>query len=101
MKVVFSPTAATDLEEIGDYIALGNPNRAVSFVREIRERCTAIAAAPEAAPLRDELIPGIRMVVHRNYLVFYRVLGNQIRIERVLHGARDIIRLFREENRSS
>lgn len=35
MKLVFSPKAAEDLEEIGDYIARDNPQRALSFVAEI------------------------------------------------------------------
>ncbi len=33
MTIVVSPVAETDLEEIGDYIALANPRRAVTFVR--------------------------------------------------------------------
>ncbi len=101
MKVVLSPIAETDLEEIGDYIALRNPAHAVTFVREIRQRCDNIAQAPEAGPRRDDVAPGIRMVVHGNYLVFYRILADQIRIERVLHGARDIVRLLGDENQSS
>jgi hypothetical protein len=31
------------LEEVGDYIALDNPGRAVSFIREIRQHCEQIA----------------------------------------------------------
>jgi plasmid stabilization system protein ParE len=30
------------------------------------------------------------MAVHRHYLIFFRILADEIRIERVLHGARDI-----------
>jgi plasmid stabilization system protein ParE len=37
MTLVFSPKAAEDLEEIGDYIARDNPQRAVSFIEEYRE----------------------------------------------------------------
>ena len=94
MTVVFSPVAETDLEEVGDYIALANPRRAVTFVREIRDRCNAIAGAPEAAPLREDIAPGIRMQVHGKYLVFYRIQTDAIRIERILHGAQDIEALF-------
>ena len=90
MTVVFSPVAETDLEEIGDYIALANPRRAVTFVREIRDRCNTIAGAPEAAPSREDIGPGIRMQVHGNYLVFYRMQVDVIRIERILHGAQDV-----------
>lgn len=94
MNVTFSPESERDLEGIGDYIANDNPRRAVTFIRQIRERCAAIAAAPEAAPLREEIAPGVRMAVHENYLVFYRVLTLEIRIERILHGARDVKRLL-------
>ena len=90
MTVVFSPVAETDLEDIGDYIARANPRRAVTFVREIRDRCNAIAGAPEAAPSREDIAPGIRMQVHGNYLVFYRIQVAVIRIERILHGAQDV-----------
>jgi plasmid stabilization system protein ParE len=38
MQRVFSPLAEHDIEEIADYIALDDPRRAVSFIREIRER---------------------------------------------------------------
>jgi len=91
MQCVFSPLAEFDLEEIGDYIARDNPPRAVSFIREIRELCVKITAMPETAPLRHELVEGIRMVPFGRYLIFYTIGAKSIRIERVLHGARKII----------
>ncbi len=94
MSVSFSPAAERDLEDIGDFIALENPRRAVSFIGQIRERCTIIASSPKAAPVRAEIMDGLRVVVHGNYLVFYHILNDEIRIERILHGARDIKRLF-------
>ena len=38
MIIVLTREAEHDLEQIGDYIALDNPHRALSFVRELRER---------------------------------------------------------------
>jgi len=46
MRAHFTPQAEIDLEEVGDYIALDNPRRAVSFIREIRQRCEKIADGP-------------------------------------------------------
>ncbi len=94
MQCVFSPMAEADLEEIGDYIARDNPRRAVSFIREMRQRCAKIAMNPMAAPLRPELGAGIRMVPFRRYVISYTCDAESIRIERVLHGARNILRLF-------
>jgi toxin ParE1/3/4 len=86
--------AEADLEAIGDHIAKDNPRRALSFIGEMRHRCQAIAHHPGAAPLRRELGPGMRMVVFRDCLIFYRHSRDWVIIERVLHGARDIQRIF-------
>jgi len=94
MPCVFSPLAELDLEEIGDYIARDNPSRAVSFLREIRKQCAKITAMPQAAPLRHELGEGIRVVPFGHYLIFYTADAESVRIERVLHGARNIPVLF-------
>jgi toxin ParE1/3/4 len=94
MLCVFSPRAERDLEDIGDYIARDNPPRAVSFLQEMREQCSKIAETPLAFPLRPELGEGFRMVVFKSYLIFYRSEAESVRIERVLHGARNIQVLF-------
>lgn len=94
MQCVFSPLAEQDLEEIGDYIARDNPDRALSFIREIRGQCAKITHNPRAAPLRPELGTGIRMVSFWRYLIFYTFDSDLIRIERILHGARNIPALF-------
>ncbi len=51
----------------------------------------------EAYTLRADLAPGLRMAVHKHYLVLFREVSpsGQVRIERVLHGARDIPASFR------
>jgi len=94
MPCAFSPLAEHDLEEIGDFIARNNPGRAVSFIRELREQCAKITNNPTAAPLRSELGAGVRMVPFGRYLIFYTFEADQIRIERVLHGGRNIPALF-------
>jgi toxin ParE1/3/4 len=88
MKCVFSTFAELDLEEIADYIARDNPRRALSFIGEIRERCRNIVMFPEAAPLREELGTGIRVVPLGRYLIFYTVDTNLVRIERILSSFR-------------
>lgn len=90
MKLVVSPRAALDLEEIGDYIARDNPSRALTFVRELRQECKRVAKRPAAFTARDDLAIGIRMAVHGNYLIFFRVQEKNVRVERVIHGARNL-----------
>jgi toxin ParE1/3/4 len=94
-RVRLSLRAIADLDEIGDYIARDNPDRAASFVDELEEACRHIADNPQAYPLRSDLAPDVRMAVHMNYLIFFRLLPNEIRVERILHGARNLTRLWR------
>ena len=94
LHCVFSPLAESDLEEIGDYIARDNPRRALTFIRELRDRCTQIIDNPEAAPLRPELGVDLRLAPFGRYLIFYTVSAEAVRIERILHGARQLQDLF-------
>ena len=88
MRLSFSPKAALDLEEIGDYIARDNPLRALSFIAELEAQCRRVAEMPAAFPKREDIAPGLQMAVHGNYLILFRVQSDSVRIERIVHGAR-------------
>ncbi|MFC6307212.1 type II toxin-antitoxin system RelE/ParE family toxin [Paraburkholderia dipogonis] len=93
MIVRILPAVEAELEAIGDYIARDNPRRAVSFVRELRDKCLSLADMALAFPLVPRYEDrGVRHRVHGNYQIFYRVVGlpaERIDIIHVLHGARD------------
>ncbi|SEF11731.1 Plasmid stabilization system protein ParE [Burkholderia sp. WP9] len=93
MIVRILPAAEAELEAIGDYIARDNPSRAVSFVRELRERCLGLADMPLAFPLVPRYeARGVRHRVHGHYQIFYRVVGQpaeRVDVIHVLHSARN------------
>jgi toxin ParE1/3/4 len=95
MRCAFTPLAEADLEAIGDYIARDNPRRALTFVREMRQRCEWIAEMPRAARLRPELGAGVRVVTFGRYRICYSERGGDVVIERIVHGARSLESLFR------
>ena len=76
--------------EIAVYIAQDNPTRALTFVDELEARCAALGDAPGIGTARPELGEGICMFPHGHYLIFYRWAHKAVRIERIMHGARDI-----------
>jgi plasmid stabilization system protein ParE len=91
MKVDITSAAEADLEAIADYIARDNPVRALSFVRELYERCLDIGDMPEAWPVVPRYEHHrIRRRVHGRYLIFYRVGKDRIIILHVLNGAMDV-----------
>ena len=90
MKVIFAAEAELDLEHIGDYIAVDNPVRAESFVRELLGRCHALADMPRAFPLVPRYEhTGVRRRPHGDYLIFYRVGADVVDILHVLNGAQN------------
>jgi toxin ParE1/3/4 len=94
MHAYFTPQAEIDLEEIGDYIALDNPERAVSFIGEMRKHCEKIAHGPLNYAARPELGDAVRICTHGNYLIVFEPLDAGAIVLRVLHGARSLSGFF-------
>ena len=95
MKVVITTPARLDLLEIAQYIANDSVDRAVSFTEELVDQCYAIGDFPKAYPLIPRYEKhGVRRCVHRNHLIFYRIRSRQVDILRIVHGARDYLRLL-------
>ena len=90
MRLLITPLAAQDLEEIGDYIAQDNPQRATSFISELRDQCAKICLNPAGYRLRPELSENLRSCAHGSYVIFFENTLDQVTIIRILHGARDI-----------
>lgn len=91
MKVLITAEAEADLESIGDYIARGNPARALNFVHELYQLCLDIAEMPQAWPVVPRYEHhGIRRRVYGRYLIFYRAGADQITVLHILNGAMDV-----------
>jgi toxin ParE1/3/4 len=90
MKIVITTAAKADLMAIGDFIKPDNPERAITFVEELLDRCYALADMPRAYPLvpRYEQFD-IRRAAYRDYLIFYRIGKDAIEIIHIFQGARD------------
>lgn len=90
MKVRITAEAESDLEGIADYIARDNVPKALSFIRDLRDKCLGLAEMPLAFPkLAHYEQSGIRHRVHGSYRIFYRIDGQQVIILHILHGAMD------------
>ena len=100
MKLSLSPLAEHDIEAIGDYIAQDNPLRAMSFTEELYQQCLLISESPAVYRERPELGHRIRSCAYGRYLIVFSVNDVEVRIERALHGARDISLLFPESPES-
>jgi len=89
--IVWRPMAELALDDIVDYIAQDNPALAVEFVLELRDKAAALALHPMMGRSGRPGLPSYvrELVVHRNYIVFYRVLreARTVEILQVKHAA--------------
>ena len=90
-RIEWRPMAREDLRGIVRYIGKDNPTRAKSFGQELRDKAKSLAQHPE---LGRQGRPGLpewlrELVVHPNYIIFYRVLdeARTVEILRVKHAA--------------
>lgn len=86
--------AREDLRAIVDNIGKDNPTRAKLFGQELRDKTKPLAQHPG---LGRKGRPGLpdwlrELVVHPNYIVFYRVLAEARTVEilRVKHAAQQV-----------
>ena len=79
---------------IADYISQDNPQRAVTFIREIREKIDRIGEQPLLYQLRPEIGEGARLAVIGRYVILFCILEQTVRIERVVYGGRDLPQLL-------
>lgn len=90
MQLEFSRFVENDLDDIASYIAQDSPRRAVAFIQKIRAAFYDIQKNPQHHRLRPEIGEGARMAVVGRYIILFRIVGEKVRIERVVFGGRDL-----------
>jgi toxin ParE1/3/4 len=99
MRLRLSPKVPGDLEEIADFIARDSPRHALRFLRLLRTRMKEIARQSELYRLRPELGADARLATVGQYVILFRTRQHSVRIERVLHGARNLLAILDEGER--
>lgn len=94
--LIIPPRAEEDLEAIWAFVAGSNPAAADRLIDQLAANFDRLATNPEAGRVRNELLVNLRCFPVRNYLIFYQRTVEGIEIFRVLHGSRDIPRIFDE-----
>ena len=98
-KLCYSIESRRDLDEIWDYIAteLQNISAATRIVNAIMDAAEQLIDFAEMGTLLSSIAnveSDYRFLVHGNYLTFYRVQGDKVFVDRVIHGRRDYLRIL-------
>jgi plasmid stabilization system protein ParE len=95
-EVRYSSLAIEDLDEILRYVSeeLASPIAAEKIVFSILDRVSLLARFPESGTRLDaicEISSEWRFVVSGNYVAFYRLVGGDVLVDRVLYGRSDYL----------
>jgi toxin ParE1/3/4 len=89
-RLVITPRAAADLEDIASYIANDSPAAAVRMVDRLEEISMLLKDHPHIGTARDDIAKGMRLFPVGNYLILFRSLDHGVDIVRYVHGARQL-----------
>ncbi len=93
-RYTLTPTALRDLLGIWTFIGEEDLRAADRLVEQVHEKLRLLAENPGTGRSRDELARGLRSFPCGPYIIFYRIIENGVEVMRVIHGARDLPRLF-------
>lgn len=86
--IIWQEHARFDLYILIGYIAQNNPYRAVSFLKELHDKVDMLSYHPQLGKIAN--FEGVRaLVVHKNYIVLYRLFRDSVQILRVKHAAQN------------
>jgi toxin ParE1/3/4 len=88
-RLTFSAKALRGLDEILEFISKDNPRAAETLVDRIIRTCENLARFPNRGMLQEDLGQGIREYSVGKYVIYFRNVGDYMRIELIRHGARD------------
>ncbi len=99
-RLVFFPQVDKDVDEASLFIAQDDLARAYRFLDATSDTYRSIAEAPGLGSFYSFQHPDLQGIRRRfvkefpNYLIFYRETYDTVEILRVLHGSRDLSKLF-------
>jgi len=89
--------AEDDLNDIVTYIAAENLIAAEVIATKIEKNLSHLSTHPFIGRVPDEgelARLGYRYLIVQDYLIFYTIEGQTIFVHRIIHGARDYLRLL-------
>ena len=93
-QYIINVRATQDLSEISEYLAGMSLERSDRFLQDFDCKCLQLVNFPLSGKSYGELRPDLRGMIFQEYLIFYRVLENEVEIMRVIAGRRDLTSLF-------
>ena len=91
MKVLITPRAARDMDNIADWtLENWGQSRMEIYLRRLYLRMCALQDNPKLGQERSDISAGLRCLTEQSHLIFYLVDGTKVSIVAVLHQSMDV-----------
>ena len=102
MQLIYSTRALIEMDGIAEHIQQSSPRSALRFLEAVEKTSTFLLTFPEFGALFETDEPemiGLHLCLvsgFEKYLLFYRIRYDEIHIERVINGVRDLPEALKE-----
>jgi len=97
-KVYWSKIAQSDLENIGNFIAIDAPIFAIDFIENLLRHTRNLENYPNIGRIVPEFDDkNLREIIFYNYRIVYEIRNNNIYIVSVSHCSMDIVKKSKKE----
>lgn len=101
-EIIWSYEAAADLKALAEYIGKDSAFYSAAFVQEIVDVSRSLGRFAERGRIVPELSsPEVRELLVREYRLIYSIEKSRLVILGLIHGKRDLKRLWDKEKRSN
>ena len=101
MTLEIAPQVDHDLDEIVTYIARASTAHGERLIQAIYTEIATIARSPLLYRLRPDVGRDARIAIVGQYVILFFVTGSIVRVERVVHGNRQLSELYQNTSRST
>jgi toxin ParE1/3/4 len=98
LKYRYAPIAERDMEAAHDALFAQQVDRDLKFQARFERLMENVGSFPEMGKLTPVDEGAFRSMPLWDYIVFYSIQESYIRVERVLHGARDLEAALRDSD---
>jgi toxin ParE1/3/4 len=90
MTLILSPAAQIDIDRIWDHSAeQWGEEHAEAYIGDLRRSLEQIGRNPNLGRSCDEVRSGYRQRLARSHVIFYRIVGVDVDVVRILHQRMD------------
>jgi len=90
LRIIRTPQAREDILNIWEYVANDSVRSADALVERFESVFQSLSMSPDIGIARSDLLDGLRSFPEGRFLIFYRRVGDNLDIVRVVAAARRI-----------